>query len=126
MEGGNKMTREEQIKKQADIYTDDASNYAEWSDDGGWSETNDIALVEKAFIEGAKWADSHNNLSEEEQVGMGGLGMMWQNKYLIDKACEYLRTHLWQSVDADNDPIVESVHNITVDNFIKDFKRYLE
>ena len=53
------MTREEQIKKQADIYTDDASNYAEWSDDGGWSGTNDIDLVEKAFIEGAKWADSH-------------------------------------------------------------------
>lgn len=53
------MTREEEIKKQADIYTDDASNYTEWSDDGGWSDTNDIELVEKAFIEGAKWADSH-------------------------------------------------------------------
>ena len=53
------MTREEQIKKQADIYTDDASNYTEWSDDGGWSDTNDIELVEKAFIEGAKWADTH-------------------------------------------------------------------
>lgn len=53
------MTREEQIKKQADIYTDDASNYAEWGDDGGWSDTNDIDLVEKAFIEGAKWADNH-------------------------------------------------------------------
>ena len=53
------MTREEQIKKQADIYTDDASNYTEWSDDGGWSSTNDIELVEKAFIEGAKWADEH-------------------------------------------------------------------
>lgn len=25
------MTREEEIKKQADIYTDDASNYTEWS-----------------------------------------------------------------------------------------------
>ena len=53
------MTREEQIKKQADIYTDDASNYTEWSDDGGWSVTNDIELVEKAFIEGAKWADEN-------------------------------------------------------------------
>lgn len=50
------MTREEQIKKQADIYTDNYSNYAEWSNDG-WSESNDIELVEKAFIEGAKWAD---------------------------------------------------------------------
>ena len=44
--GGLIMTREEQIKKQADIYTDDASNYTEWSDDGGWSDTNDIDLVE--------------------------------------------------------------------------------
>ena len=61
--GGLIMTREEQIKKQADIYTDDASNYAEWSDDGGWSDTNDIDLVEKAFIEGAKWADNNICLS---------------------------------------------------------------
>ena len=53
------MTREEQIKKQADIYTDDASNYTEWSDDGGWSTSNDIDLIEKAFIEGAKWADNN-------------------------------------------------------------------
>lgn len=53
------MEREEEIKKQADIYTDDASNYTEWSNDGGWSDTNDIDLVEKAFIEGAKWADEH-------------------------------------------------------------------
>ena len=45
------MTREEQIKKQADIYTDDASNYTEWSDDGDWSNSNDIDLVEKSFIE---------------------------------------------------------------------------
>ena len=63
------MKREEQIKKQADIYTDDASNYAKWSDDGGWSENNDIELVEKAFIEGAEWAD----------------------KTMIDKACEWLK-----------------------------------
>ena len=57
------MTREEEIKKQADIYTDDASNYTEWSDDGGWSVTNDIDLVEKAFIEGATWADNNICLS---------------------------------------------------------------
>ena len=53
------MTREEEIKKQADIYTDNASNYTAWSDDGGWSVTDDIDFVEKAFIEGAKWADEH-------------------------------------------------------------------
>ena len=78
------MTREEQIKKQADIYTDDASNYTEWSDDGGWSDTNDIDLVEKAFIEGAEWADNHPKspwisvdedlpCNHEELIFLGGL-----------------------------------------------------
>lgn len=57
------MTRQEEIKKQADRYTDDASNYTEWSDDGGWSDTNDVELVEKAFIEGATWADKNIYLS---------------------------------------------------------------
>ena len=52
------MTREEQIKKQVDIYIDDASNYTEWDDAGFYS--NDIDLIEKAFIEGAKWADNNH------------------------------------------------------------------
>lgn len=51
------MKRKEEIKREADKYTDNVSNYAKWSDDGGWSETNDIKLIEKAFISGAKWAD---------------------------------------------------------------------
>ena len=51
------MKREEEIKREADKYTDNVSNYAKWSDDGGWSETNDIKLIEKAFISGAKCAD---------------------------------------------------------------------
>ena len=46
------MTREEQIIKQADIY-------AEWSNDGGLSVANNMELVKKAFIEGAKWADNN-------------------------------------------------------------------
>ena len=50
------MTREEEIKKQAVIY-------AEWSDNGGLSVTNDKELVKKAFIEGAKWADNNIYLS---------------------------------------------------------------
>lgn len=115
MEGGNKMTREKQIKKQADIYTDDASNYTEWSN--GWSDSNDIELIEKAFIEGAKWADEHPNISEEEQVGMGGLGMTWQKKALIDKACDWMKEALidyWSGINADSS------------NFINDFKRAME
>lgn len=66
------MTRRKEILKQADIYTDDASNYAEWSDDGGWSEKNDIKLVEKAFIEGAEYAD----------------------KTMLDRACEWLKENI--------------------------------
>ena len=48
------MTREEEIKKQADIL---------YADDGGLSVTNDIELVKKVFIEGAKWADNNICLS---------------------------------------------------------------
>ena len=51
------MIREELIKKQAEIYTDNRDNYVEWSD--GWAAHNDIKFVEKAFIEGAKWADNN-------------------------------------------------------------------
>ena len=42
------MTREEQIIKQADVYADNE----------GLSVTNVKELVEKAFIEGAKWANN--------------------------------------------------------------------
>ena len=55
------MTIKEEIKKQASIYTDDASNYIKWSD--GCTDNDDIEVVEKAFIEGAKWADNNINIS---------------------------------------------------------------
>lgn len=65
------MLREEELKKQASIYTDDADNYLEYSDDRGWTDKNDKEFVEKAFIEGAQWADIHpispwNKYSEEK------------------------------------------------------------
>lgn len=63
--------------------------------------------------------------SSDYQVGVCD-GVRLADKTMIKKTCEYLRTHLWQNVDDDNDPIIESVHNITLDDFIKDFKRYLE
>ena len=53
------MLREEELKKQASIYTDDADNYLEYSDDRGWTDKNDKEFVEKAFIEGANWADKN-------------------------------------------------------------------
>lgn len=45
---------------------------------------------------------------------------------LINKACKYLRTHIWETSDADGDPIIESVCNTTKDNFIKDFERFMK
>lgn len=86
-----------------------------------------------AFEAGAKWADEHTNLYNNEKyhtVKVSCLDELNRKAVLYDtfleKVCEYLRTHLWQNVDDDNDPIVESIHNITLDNFIKDIKRYLE
>lgn len=64
------MTREEEIIKQVEIYTGDASNFIEWSD--GWEDYNDYEYVKKAFIKGAKWAD----------------------ETIIEKACEWLQTNI--------------------------------
>lgn len=60
------MTREEQIIKQVEIYTNDDSNLAEWGD--GWEDYNDYKYVKNAFINGANWAD----------------------KTLIEKVCEWI------------------------------------
>lgn len=96
------MTRDEQIRQAGIEYT--IKNRPMCIGGDAFSEVVDEINRNRAFEEGAKWAD----------------------KTITEKACEYIRTHLWQSADADNDPIVESVHNITLDNFIKDFRRYLE
>jgi hypothetical protein len=66
------MTREEQILNKAIDYSEIEENFLEYDDCG--DVCDDKTFVEKAFIEGAKWADSHPNLSEEEQVGMGRFG----------------------------------------------------
>lgn len=62
------MKREEEIKQQAIIYSEDSNNYVECSDDSGWSGSNDREYVEKAFIKSAKWAD----------------------KTMVDKVCKWL------------------------------------
>ena len=71
------MTREERIIKQADIY-------AEWNNDGGLSVTNNIELVKKAFIEGAKWSDNNMHLSslwnDSNIVPSGNKGILYLTK----------------------------------------------
>ena len=68
------MTREKEIKKQADIY----------ADDGGLSLTNVKELVRKAFIEGAKWADNNICLSslwnDSNIVPSGNKGILYLTK----------------------------------------------
>lgn len=59
--------------------------------------------------------------SEEEQVGMGELGMMWQKQALIKKACEWLENNLFDYPWYDND-----APNFTIDDIINDFKKAME
>lgn len=100
------MKRIEEIEKEATIYTDKISNYAEWSDDGGWLETkletNDIKLIEKAFKEGAKWAD----------------------ETMIKKACEKLNSMLYMRDCGDYDCVASAYDS--VEEFVEEFRKYLE
>ena len=66
------MTREEQIRQAGIEYT--YRNRPMCIGGGAFSEMVDEMNRNKAVEEGAKWADEHPNLTEEE-VGMGGLGM---------------------------------------------------
>ncbi len=91
------------------------------------------SLEANSIIEGIKWADEHPNLYNDEKyhtVKVSCLDELYRKSGLLDtfmeKACEYIRTHLWTNVDDDNDPKIESVQNITLDNFIKNFKKYLD
>ena len=68
------MIRKEQINKAAGNYTDNRNNYyTEWE---GYS---DIELVEKAFIEGAKWADEH----------------LKEGLVSIDEVCEWIEDNIF-------------------------------
>lgn len=115
------MTREEQIRQASIEYT--IKNRPMCIGGGAFSEVADEMNRNYAFEEGAKWADK-----EHGKELMYAIQKTHERTKIevINKACEYLRAHLWQNVDDDNDPIVESVHNITLNDFIKDFKRAME
>lgn len=125
------MTREEQIRQAGIEYT--IKNRPMCIGGDAFSEVIDGMNRNRAFEEGAKFADEHPNLYNTEKyhtVKVSCLDELNRKATLYDefleKAREYLRTHLFNTVDDDNDPIVESVHNITLDDFIKDFRRYME
>lgn len=103
------MTREEQIKKQSDNYSDNRNNYTEWSD--YWQELNDIEYVERAFEAGAKWAD------ENPKKGLVS----------IDKACDWFRKDvLYVNNDYFGDPRVMALGYEKIENFITDFRKAME
>jgi hypothetical protein len=56
-------------------------------------------------------------MSEEEQVGMEGLGMIWQKKHLINKAIDIL-------IDLSNDGCLIDIHNH--EEFEKQFRKKME
>ncbi len=79
------------------------------------------SLEANSIIEGIKWADGHPYLSEEEQVGMGSLGMLWQKQALIEKACDWIQMN--------TDKYIKSIGGCVyfdVINSIKDFKKAME
>lgn len=51
------MTREEQIEKEAIDYSEIEDNFMEYDDCGDVCDDKDF--IEKAFIQGTKWADEH-------------------------------------------------------------------
>lgn len=80
------MTREER-KIQREI------DFTDW-----WLREHKMEGI-PTYADAIEWADEHPCMSEEEQVGMGGLGMIWQKKHLINKACEWLKDELYDIED---------------------------
>lgn len=96
------MTREEEIIKQVEIYTDDVSNLIEWSD--GWEDYDDYEYVKKAFINGAKWAD----------------------KTMIEKACEWIKENIDTYAKVVINPKSHYPEIVMCDSFEKSFKKAME
>ena len=111
------MTREEQIKKQAELY-------AEWSDDGGLSVTNVKELVEKAFIEGAKWANNNICLSslwkDTNIVPSDNKGILYLTKNGKIGVIKTIKSDNWDWYVSDKYSIVKWVY---VDNLLPNSKQ---
>lgn len=131
------MTREEQIKQQADKYIGHSEDFGE-----------DInTTIERiAFIEGAKWADNNHDkkyvYTKQELLNMGFAFDLngnirtpnecyesaikyteYRKQKLIDRGCEYLYLTLRNSYDEDGIHKVVSGNSLT--EFIEGFKKYI-
>ena len=95
------MTREEQIIKQADIYADNE----------GLSVTNNMELVKKAFIEGAKWADNNICLSslwnDSNIVPSGNKGIVYLTKTSKIGVIKAIKSNNWDWYVSDKYSIVK-------------------
>ena len=111
------MTREEEIKKQADIY-------AELSDDEGLSIANDMELVRKAFIEGAKWADNNICLSslwnDSNIVPSSNKSILYLTKNGKVGVIKTIKSDNWDWYVSDKYSIVKWVY---VDNLLPNSKQ---
>lgn len=114
------MTREEEIRQAGIEYT--IGTRPMCIGGGAFSEVVDEMNRNYAFEEGAKWADEHQKLSEEEQVGICELGMEWQKQALIKKACKYLKDNIdkdliiycndtWKSRDEFIDNLIKAMED---------------
>lgn len=81
------MTREEQILNKAIDYSEIEENFVEYDDCG--DVCNDKDFVEKAFIEGAKWADENPQGMSKMRKDYEFLFML-KKQELIKKACEWI------------------------------------
>lgn len=125
------MTREQQIEKEAIDYSEIEDNFMEYDDCG--DVCDDRELIEKAFIQGAKWADKNPNLYNDEKyqtVKVSCLDELNRKAQLyddslifksIDEACEWIKNnkHLYKVLS-----FVGS--NMDWDRFIWDFRKAME
>jgi hypothetical protein len=132
------MKREEEIKKQSEIYSNDTANYVEWGD--GWEDYNDIEYVERAFMSGVKWADEHPDnkytYTKQQLIDMGFAFttngdivtpdqlnedlknyLKHQKQKFIEQACEWLDS---------NFPSIDGVGSWYKESFINRFKKVAE
>ena len=82
--------------------------------------------AEEIFRASMEWINLHSNLSEEEQVGMGGLGMIWQKNHLIEKACEWLKENIDIYAKVVINPKSHYPEIVMCDSFEKSFKKAME
>ena len=108
------MAREEQIIKQADIYADNE----------GFSVANNIELVKKAFIEGAKWSDNNMHLSslwnDSNIVPSGNKGILYLTKNGKVGVIKAIKSDNWDWYVSDKYSIVKWVY---VDNLLPNSKQ---